>query len=146
MNATSKPTKPTAAWKTLVYITADNTLYNDALVSLRQLTEASLLNNVEIIVQLDGPNFDQVSRYRCAGGRKELLWEAPNDYTTDRSQRLQHFLGLGDNTPSGALNSDAAPSKGQRIALGLWGHGAGLDTYFQYSKPPKVVSAEEFCQ
>ena len=39
----------------LVYISADNTLYNNAQVSLRQLTEASLLNNVEIIVQLDGP-------------------------------------------------------------------------------------------
>jgi hypothetical protein len=120
-------------WKMLVYITADNTLYNDALVSLRQLTDASLPNNVEIIVQLDGPTSDQVSRYRCAAGQKELLWEAPNGYTSDRSERLQHFLGLVDTTPPGAMNSYAIPTQGQRIALDLWGHGAGLDHVYYYA-------------
>ncbi len=135
-------------WKMLVYISADNTLYNDALVSLRQLTDASLQNNVDITVQLDGPTPDQVSRYRCAGGRKKLLWVAPNNYTLDPNQRLRHFLGLGDATPSdaaplGTVYSEAAPSDEQRIALILWGHGAGLDTYFQYIDPAKVADTQE---
>src|ERR1700751_2558646 len=123
MNTTSTPTKP--AWKMLVYISADNTLYNNAQVSLRQLTEASLLNNVEIIVQLDGPNSDQVSRYKCAGGRKALLFEAQHGYTEDRAKRLEDFLN----------SEEAAPSKGQRTFLDLWGHGAGLDHYYYYDKP-----------
>src|ERR1700747_1364361 len=101
------PDKPIAAWKMLVYISADNTLYNNAQVSLRQLTEASLLNNVEIIVQLDGPSSDQVSRYKCAGGRKALLFEAEHGYTADRAKRLEDFLN----------SKEASPSKGQRIFL-----------------------------
>jgi hypothetical protein len=118
-------------WKMLVYITADNTLYNDALVSLRQLTNASLQNNVDIIVQLDGPSPDQVSRYRCVGGRKELLWGAESGYTNDRAQRLEDFLN----------SEEAAPSKDQRVFLDLWNHGAGLDHLFLYKKPPSVKTA-----
>ena len=118
-------------WKMLVYITADNTLYNDALVSLRQLTDASLQNNVDIIVQLDGPSSDQVSRYRCAGGKKELLWQAPDDYTDDRAERLEDFLN----------SEEAKPSTEQRVFLDLWGHGAGLDHLFLYKETPVVKTA-----
>ena len=104
-------------WKMLVYISADNTLYNDALVSLRQITDASLLNNVDIIVQLDGPDPDQVSRYRCVGGQKQLLWEAPNGYTLDRAARLQHFLGL--------LQVLAKRGQGLRSACQSWSDQCG---------------------
>lgn len=132
-------------WKLLVYISADYTLYTNALVSLSQLTDASSPDNVEIIVQLDGPTSDQVSRYKCSHGRKKLLWEAPNGYTNNRNQRLQHFLGFkepGDTTPSSALNSEAARKAGQKIALILWGHGAGLDHVFIYSNPQAVEGSQ----
>lgn len=118
-------------WKMLVYISADNTLYNDALVSLRQLTDASLQNNVDIIVQLDGPNPDQVSRYRCAGGHKQLVWEAPDGYPADRVQRLDDFLN----------STEAKPSTDQRVFLDLWGHGAGLDHFFLYKEAPALKTA-----
>ncbi|QNI31739.1 hypothetical protein H7849_22250 [Alloacidobacterium dinghuense] len=134
-------------WKMLVYISADNTLYDDALVSLRQLTDASSLNNVDIVVQLDGPSPGQGSRYRCVGGKKQLVWEADKNYVNiNRAQRLKDFLSLEEAagklptamphvstaTPEG---STATPPERQRIALILWGHGAGLDHLYFYKNP-----------
>jgi len=118
-------------WKLLFYISADNNLYNDALVTLRQLTDAEVQNKVEIIVQLDGPTSDQVSRYKClGGGSKELFWQAPDYYTSDRGTRLKDFLDI----------DEAKPSDQQKVALVLWGHGAGLDHFFFYTNPPEPAA------
>jgi len=120
-------------WKMLVYISADNTLYQDAQISLRQLTEASSSNNVDIIVQFDGPSPGDGSRYKCVGGKKELLWEADNQYAKKgRPQRLSDFLNSDEAVPK---VSTATPPERQRIALVLWGHGAGLDHFYFYNKP-----------
>ena len=110
-------------WKVLVYIAADNTLYDDAQISLRQMADASRFSDFEVIVQFDGPGLDSASRYRCAGGAKRLIWEAPDNYTTDRGTRLQDFLNC----------ADSIPTADDRIFLILWGHGAGLDHVYLYS-------------
>jgi hypothetical protein len=110
-------------WKFLVYIAADNNLYNDAQVSLREITDASLFSDVEIVVQIDGPSAELASRYICAGGSKTLIWEAPENYTDDRAIRLTDFL-------NGAAGNCKA---NQRIFLVLWGEGAGVDHVYLYS-------------
>src|SRR5215470_1134612 len=141
MATTSTPDKPIAAWKMLVYITADNTLYNDAQISLRQLTQASASNNVDIVVQVDGPSPDHVSRYECVGGNKKLLWEAPNDYTIDRAQRLRDFLYSTEAAPKVWTTTPpeaTTPLERQRIALILWGHAAGLDHLYFYEEPKQI--------
>ena len=108
-------------WKVLVYMAADNSLYAAAQMSLREITEASRSSEVETIVQFDGPSAQLSTRYRCDGGRREVIWEAPNDYTLDRGKRLSDFL----------MASVDHPQELKRILLVLWGHGAGLDhVYF----------------
>ena len=62
-------------WKILIYIAADNVLYPQAQVSLREITESSFLGDTEITVQLDGPTAAMATRYRCEKGRKHLIWE-----------------------------------------------------------------------
>lgn len=118
-------------WKLLVYIAADNSLYADAQVSLQEITSASLFSNVETIVQIDGPSAELSSRYRCSGGSKKLIWEAPDNYTGDRKVRLEDFLAA----------SVDHPVESKRIFLVLWGHGAGLDHVYFYKNPPAVPAA-----
>src|SRR6202034_927842 len=112
-------------WKLLLYLAADNTLYNDAQVSLHQITAASLFSDIETILQIDGPSAELSPRFRCHQGRKELIWEAPDNYTGDRSIRLADFLKA----------SITAPIEAKRIFLVLWGHGAGLDHVYFYDNP-----------
>jgi hypothetical protein len=109
-------------WKILVYIAADNILYPQAQVSLREITDASSHSDLEITVQLDGPTAAMATRYRCQKGGKQLIWEAPENYTADRGARLADFLSAA------AGNSTAQ----QRIMLVLWGEGAGLDHIYFY--------------
>ena len=118
-------------WKLLVYIAADNSLYDDAQVSLQEITSASLFSNVETIVQIDGPSAELSSRYRCSGGSKKLIWEAPDNYTGDRKVRLEDFLAA----------SVDHPVESKRIFLVLWGHGAGLDHVYFYKDPPAASAA-----
>jgi cysteine peptidase C11 family protein len=118
-------------WKLLVYLAADNTLYNDAQVSLHQITAATFFSDIETIVQIDGLSAQLSSRYRCHQGRKELIWEAPDGYTGDRSIRLTEFLRA----------SITAPTEPKRIFLVLWGHGAGLDHVYFYDTPNRQNSA-----
>ena len=117
-------------WKFLVYIAADNHLYSPSQVSLREITDASLFSDVEIMVQLDGPSGEMSSRYRCARGSKKLLWEAPEGYTTNRKTRLIDFLD--------AAAANANPN--QRVLLVLWGEGAGLDHVYLYSDPSATAN------
>jgi hypothetical protein len=108
-------------WKLLAYVAADNSLYDDAQVSLREITNASRFSDVETIVQVDGPSTQLSTRYRCINGSKEVIWAAPDHYTLDRAQRLREFLM--------ACVDESQEMK--RIFLVLWGHGAGLDhVYF----------------
>jgi hypothetical protein len=118
-------------WKLLLYLAADNTLYNDAQVSLHQITAASLFSDIETILQIDGPSAQLSSRFRCHQGRKELIWEAPDNYTGDRSIRLADFLKA----------SITAPTEPKRIFLVLWGHGAGLDHVYFYDSPNQQDTA-----
>src|ERR1700722_5628309 len=118
-------------WKVIVYIAADNSLYEDALLSLRQITESSLSASVEILVQLDGPTAELASRYRCAGGQRKLYWQAPSHYTLDRGTRVKDF----------PLDSVDSSEGKRRIFLVLWGHGAGLDHVYVYKQPPSPAPA-----
>ena len=61
-------------WKFLVYIAADNVLYEDAQVSLREIADSSLFSDVEITVQVDGPTEAMATRYKCEKGSKRLIW------------------------------------------------------------------------
>jgi hypothetical protein len=109
-------------WKVLVYIAADNSLYNDAQASLQEIVTASRLGDIETIVQVDGPSTELSSRYICRGGSKELVWEAPDGYTDDRKSRLADFL-----------KSTVDPAgEAKKVFLVLWGHGAGLDHVYFY--------------
>ena len=112
-------------WKLLVYLAGDNTLYSDAQVSLHEIVASTFGGNVETIVQVDGPSAQLSTRYRCAQGTKEVIWEAPDGYTTDRSVRLTQFLKA----------SVMAPTEPKRVCLVLWGHGAGLDHVYFYDNP-----------
>ena len=112
-------------WKVLVYIAADNSLYDDAQVSLKAITHASRSSEVETIVQFDGPSAQLSTRYRCRGGSREVIWEAPDNYTLDRGQRLTDFL----------MASVDHPQERKRIFLVLWGHGAGLDHIYFFANP-----------
>ncbi|MBB5059668.1 hypothetical protein HDF16_004394 [Granulicella aggregans] len=113
-------------WKILMYIAADNSLFDHALVSLRQTIEASRLGTSEILVQFDGPDQDSAARFRVAGGRKAVEWEAPAGYTADRAKRLEHFLDW-------AAEDDKKSAGKSPIFLVLWGHGAGLDHVYVYA-------------
>jgi len=112
-------------WKVLVYIAADNSLYDDAQVSLRAIAHASRSSEIETIVQFDGPSAQLSTRYRCSGGSREVIWEAPDNYTLDRGQRLTDFL----------MASVDHPQERKRIFLVLWGHGAGLDHIYFFANP-----------
>jgi len=57
-------------WKFLVYIAADNSLYDAAQMSLREITEATQFSDIETIVQIDGPTSDLATRYRCSEERE----------------------------------------------------------------------------
>jgi hypothetical protein len=94
-------------------------------VSLHQITAASLFSDVETIVQIDGPSAQLSSRIRCHQGKRELIWEAPDNYTGDRSIRLAEFLKASITTPT----------EPKRVFLVLWGHGAGLDHVYFYDTP-----------
>ena len=109
-------------WKFLIYIAADNVLYPQSQVSLREITDSSLFSDVEIIVQLDGPTAAMATRYKCGKGTKRLIWEAPEDYTADRGVRLADFLKAA----AGNCHEH------ERIMLVLWGEGAGLDHIYFY--------------
>jgi hypothetical protein len=113
-------------WKFFIYIAADNNLYQDAQVSLRQITDSSLFSDVEMIVQMDGPDAEMASRYQCADGRKKLIWEAADGYTSDRAVRLRDFL----------KDAAARCHKDDQIFLVLWGEGAGVDHVYVYNDPP----------
>lgn len=114
-------------WKLLVYLAGDNTLYSDAQISLHEIVAATRASSVETIAQVDGPSAQLSTRYRCAQGTKEVIWEAPDGYTTDRSIRLTDFLKA----------SITAPTEPKRVCLVLWGHGAGLDHVYFYDNPSK---------
>ena len=113
-------------WKILMYVAADNSLFDHALVSLRQTIEASKLGSTEVLLQFDGPDQDSAARFRVAGGRKTVEWEAPAEYTADRAERLEHFLDW-------AAEEDKKSSGKAPIFLVLWGHGAGLDHVYVYA-------------
>ena len=100
-------------WKFLIYIAADNVLYENAQVSLREITDSSLLSDVEIIAQIDGPTAAMATRYKCEKGSKRLTWVAPEHYPADRGDRLRDFL----NAAAANINPH------QRILLVLWGEG-----------------------
>lgn len=110
-----------------MYLAADNNLFNDALVSLRQTIEASSHGNAEILIQFDGPEQGAAARFKVAEGRKTVVWEAHDGYTADRAMRLEHFLNWA------AEEERKGGSKGP-ILLVLWGHGAGLDHVYVYDK------------
>ncbi len=112
-------------WKFLIYIAADNVLYENAQVSFREIADSSLFSDVEITVQVDGPTAAMATRYKCVEGSKRLIWEAPENYTADRGNRLRDFL----NAAAGNCNGH------QRILLVLWGEGAGLDHVYFYGDP-----------
>jgi hypothetical protein len=113
-------------WKILMYIAADNSLFDHALVSLRQTIEASGLGSTEILMQFDGPDQDSAARFRIAAGRKTVEWEATAGYTADRAKRLEHFLDW-------AAEEDKKSGGKGPIFLVLWGHGAGLDHVYVYA-------------
>jgi hypothetical protein len=112
-------------WKFLIYISADNGLYENAQVSLREITDSSLFSEVEIIAQVDGPTAGMATRYKCEKGSKRLIWVAPENYTADRGDRLRGFL----HAAAGNINPN------QRILLVLWGEGNGLDHIYFYGDP-----------
>jgi len=117
-------------WHLLVFMSADNSLYSDALVSLRQLTEGSRLGDVKITVQFEGPTSDNVARYLCKGGKRHLIWVPTDKDPTDPAGRLRDFL------------KNAAPDN-ERIFLILWGHGSGLDYLYLYSDPSQPSSVSD---
>jgi len=117
-------------WHLLVFMSADNSLYSDALVSLRQLTEGSGLSDVKITVQFEGPTSDNGARYLCKGGKRHLIWVPTDKDPTDPAGRLRDFL------------KNAAPDN-ERIFLILWGHGSGLDYLYLYSDPSQPISASQ---
>jgi hypothetical protein len=117
-------------WHLLVYIAADNSLYDDALVSLRQITDASLLSTIKITVQFDGPSAENCARFRCADGKRYLVWASPAGYSADRAVRLRDFLH--ENAPKNPTS--------ERVFLVLWGHGAGLDHVYLYNNAPGAAS------
>ena len=119
-------------WKFLIYIAADNLLYENAQVSLREITDSSLLGDVEIIAQIDGPTAAMSTRYKCEKGSKRLIWVAPENYIADRGDRLRDFL----NAAAGNINAH------QRILLVLWGEGNGLDHIYFYGDPKDSRTAE----
>jgi hypothetical protein len=119
-------------WKFLIYIGADNVLYENSQVSLREIADSSLLSDVEITVQVDGPTAAMATRYKCEKGSKRLIWEAPENYTADRGDRLRDFL----NAAAGNCNAH------QRILLVLWGEGSGLDTVYFYGDPNNRKTAD----
>jgi hypothetical protein len=122
------------SWKILMYIAADNSLFDHALVSLRQTVEASRIGNSEILVQFDGPDQDSAARFRVAGGHKTLEWEAPAGYTANRAKRLEHFLDW-------AAEEDKKSSGNAPVFLVLWGHGAGLDHVYVYATADSASAA-----
>ena len=127
-------------WKFLIYIAADNVLYENAQVSLREITDSCLLSDVEIIAQIDGPTAAMATRYNCQKGSKRLTWVAPENYTPDRGDRLRDFL----NAAAANINPH------QRILLVLWGEGNGLDHIYFYGDPedsnpqPPEVNANRY--
>jgi hypothetical protein len=109
-------------WKFLIYMGADNVLYDNAQICLREIVEASLFSDVDMTVQIDGPTAAMATRYQCEKGSKRLIWEAPEYYTADRGDRLRNFLDAA------AANCNSH----QRILLVLWGEGSGLDSVYFY--------------
>jgi hypothetical protein len=109
-------------WKLLIYMGADNVLYDNAQICLREIVNGSLFSDVDMTVQIDGPTAAMATRYQCEKGSKRLIWEAPEYYTADRGDRLRDFLDAA----AGNCNSH------QRILLVLWGEGSGLDSVYFY--------------
>jgi hypothetical protein len=112
-------------WKFLIYMGADNVLYDNAQICLREIVDASLFSDADMTVQIDGPTAAMATRYQCEKGTKRLIWESPEYYTADRGDRLRDFL----NAAAANCNSD------QRILLVLWGEGSGLDSVYFYGDP-----------
>ena len=102
-------------WKFLIYIAADNVLYENAQVSLREITDSTLLGDVEIIAQIDGPIAAMASRYKCEKGGKRLIWVAPENYPADRGDRLRDFLNAAARDINAApTDSSGALGRGER--------------------------------
>ena len=116
-------------WHLLVFMAADNSLYSNALVSLRELTEGSGLSNVKITVQFDGPTSDDSARYTCEKGERKMLFPAPKGDRAKPAERLSDFL------------NNAKVEDNERIFLILWGHGSGIDYIYLYSDPSLPRSA-----
>jgi hypothetical protein len=117
-------------WHLLVFMSADNSLYSNALVSLRQLTEGSKkLDNVKITVQFEGPTADDAARYSCENGTRKMIFPAPKGDRAKPAERLSDFL------------SNAQVKPNEQIFLILWGHGSGIDYVYLYSDPSLPGSA-----
>ncbi len=116
-----------------MYIAADNSLYDAALESLRQVVEASGLGDVQIMVQFDGPTADLASRFLCANGGKRQIWQAPAGYTADRAERLEDFFDCAVDTFKGEM----------RVLVILWGHGAGVDQAYVFQEAGPAATSYE---
>jgi hypothetical protein len=116
-----------------MYLAADNSLYDAALESLRQVVEASGLGDVQIMVQFDGPTADLASRFRCANGGKRQIWQAEAGYTTDRAKRLEDFFDYAVDTFK----------RETRVLVILWGHGAGVDQAYVYQEADAATPPHE---
>ena len=105
-----------AKWTVMVYMCADNGMSDQSYVDLAEMTRAGSTPDVNIIVEVDRPEYDSLSlprRYRAAPGRLELLGELPELDMADPAN-LADFVRFCRDEYSA-----------DKYLLVLWDHGNG---------------------
>lgn len=113
-----------ADWTVLVYMAADNNLWQNAVMDINQMEAAVFPPGVEVIVQTDMP---QSSSFP-GGQRRRIRPDASSSITSPLLANLGPINSGDPNTLKSFINWGFQQYPAQRKMLVIWGHG---DSWFK---------------
>lgn len=121
-----------ADWTILSFLSADNDLEKNALFDINEMEAAGPAPNVNIIVQLDRPQFGYSDGVNNWGGAVRIKIQKDNDrvkITSPVVMKLGSSVNSGDpKTLADFIEWGVKNYPAQRYMLVLWSHGSGWKT------------------
>lgn len=106
-------------WTILVYMAADNNLWQNAIANINSMESVDLPSNLTVVVQSDMPD---ESPY--PGGQRRLIGRDNSPYITSRLLENMGAINSGDpQTLNGFARWGFHKYPSQKRALVIWGHG-----------------------
>jgi hypothetical protein len=113
---------PGKSWKILIYLGADNSLYQFSKTSIDHIEKQAIASdNLDVLAQWDGPTQRDIKRLFFSNRRKQIVKTPRSLRNVGRYTRLRSFIKWSFRTCSS-----------EKTALILWGHGDGVDHSYFY--------------